>query len=149
MPNMVKWKGKKCEGNMSQIQMCEKGQQWTQNIQNVDNVAEMNGNNEYALRMSGSHLDGHETNGTWWQLPRNWGKSLCSTIGILELLHRARVRSRVWMTTGTGTMAALMLLSMVSIRSLQERALAGAICVPSITCQQMSNSCKNNDQHAC
>ena len=50
------------------------------------------------------------------------------------------------MTTGSRTIVASILSSMVLTRSLQKRALAGAIHVPGVTCQQISKSCKNNDE---
>ena len=53
------------------------------------------------------------------------------------------------MTTGSGMMVTSALLSVVSMRSFQERASVGAICVPDVICQQISRSCKNKDQQAC
>ena len=63
-----------------------------------------------------------------------------------DLIWRVRERSRAWMTTGSGTMATS---SVVSMRSFQERASAGAIHVPGVTCQQISKFYKNKDQQAC
>ena len=98
MPNVIKWKGKKCKGNTSQTQTCKKGQWQTWNIQNADNAVEMNGNNEYTLWMSGSHLDGHGTSGTQWQLPRKWGKPLFNHRN-LKLLHWTPAHSTISMTS--------------------------------------------------
>ena len=66
-----------------------------------------------------------------------------------DLIWHTRERSRASMTIGSGTMATSTLSSVVSMRSFRERALAGAICVPGVTCQQISKSCRNKDQQAC
>ena len=64
-------------------------------------------------------------------------------------IWRARDRSRAPMTAGSGQMAVLVLSSEVSIRSQRERASAGAIFEPGVTCHTISKSCKNNDHLAC
>ena len=61
----------------------------------------------------------------------------------------ARARSRALITAGSGQMAVLILSVEVSTKSLLERASAGAIFVPGVTCQTISKSCKNNDHLAC
>ena len=61
----------------------------------------------------------------------------------------ARVRSRAPITAGSGQMAVSTLSEEVSIESLLERASAGAIFIPGVTCQIISKSCKNNDHLAC
>ena len=66
-----------------------------------------------------------------------------------DLICCTRVRSRAWIITGSGIMAASALLSVVLMRSFWKRASAGAIHVPGMTCQQISKSCKNNNQWAC
>ena len=66
-----------------------------------------------------------------------------------DLIWRTRERLRARMTTGSGMMVTLSLSSVVLMRSFWERASAGAIQVPGVTCQQISKSCKNKDQRAC
>ena len=61
----------------------------------------------------------------------------------------ARARSNAPITTGSGQMAVSMLSEEVSTESLLERASAGAIFVPGVTCQIILKSCKNNDHLAC
>ena len=61
----------------------------------------------------------------------------------------ARARSNAPITTGSGQMAESTLSKEVSTESLLERASAGAIFVPGVTCQIMLKSCKNNDHLAC
>ena len=61
----------------------------------------------------------------------------------------ARARSRAPITAGSGQMAMLMLSVEVSMESLPERASAGAIFVPGVTCHTISKSCKNSDHLAC
>ena len=60
-----------------------------------------------------------------------------------------RARSRALTTTGSGHMAQLVLSREVSTMFYRDRASAGVILVPGITCQTMSKSCRNNDQCAC
>ena len=60
-----------------------------------------------------------------------------------------RDRSRAPITVGSGQMAAFVLSSEVSTRSQQERASAGAIFDPGVTCHMMSKSCRNSDHWAC
>ena len=60
-----------------------------------------------------------------------------------------RARSRVLTTTGSGHMAQLVLLREVLTMFYRDRASAGAILVPGITCQTMLKSCRNNDQCTC
>ena len=60
-----------------------------------------------------------------------------------------RARSRALITTGSGHIMLLTLSKEVSISSHLERASAGAILVPGVTCQTMSKSCRNNDHRAC
>ena len=50
---------------------------------------------------------------------------------------------------GSGHIALLVLSREVSISSHLDRASARAILVPGVTCQTMSKSCRNSDQHAC
>ena len=61
----------------------------------------------------------------------------------------ARVRSRALITMGSGQMTISVLSMEVSTESLLERASAGAILVPGVTCQTISKSCKNSDHLAC
>ena len=61
----------------------------------------------------------------------------------------ARERSRALIIAGSGHIAALVLSSEVSTESRQERASAGAIFDPGVTCQMISKSCRNKDHQAC
>ena len=76
----------------------------------------------------------------------------CRTRGLEEeelWICRARDRSRAPITTGSGQIAALVLSSEVSTESRWERASAGAIFNPGVTCQTISKSCRNKDHLAC
>ena len=53
------------------------------------------------------------------------------------------------MTAGSGQIAALELFLEVSTESRRERASAGAIFDPGVTCQTRSKSCRNRDHLAC
>ena len=61
----------------------------------------------------------------------------------------ARARSKVPITMGSGQIAVSKLSKEVSTESLLERASAGAIFVPGVTCQTMSKFCKNSDHRTC
>ena len=61
----------------------------------------------------------------------------------------ARARSRALITTGSGQMAVSMLSVEVLTESLLERASAGAIFVPGVTCHTILKSCRNSDHLAC
>ena len=60
-----------------------------------------------------------------------------------------RARSNAPITAGSRQMAVLVLSEEVSIESLLERASAGAIFIPGVTCQIMLKSCKNSNHLAC
>ena len=60
-----------------------------------------------------------------------------------------RARSKVPITAGSGQMAVLVLSREVSTMSHLERAFAGAIFIPSMTCQTILKSWRNNNHLAC
>ena len=61
----------------------------------------------------------------------------------------ARVRFRALIITGSGNIVQLVLSSKVLTSLCLERASAGAILVPGVTCQTVSKSCRNKDQCTC
>ena len=61
----------------------------------------------------------------------------------------ARDRSRALIIAGSGQIVALVLSSEMSTESCRDRASAGAILDPGVTCQTMSKSCRNRDHLAC
>ena len=61
----------------------------------------------------------------------------------------ARARSNALIIVGSGHMAASTLSKEVSTASFLERASAGAIFVPGVTCQIISKSCRNSNHLAC
>ena len=66
-----------------------------------------------------------------------------------DVMCLARVRSKAPIIMGSRQIAVSKLSREVSMESLLERASAGAIFVPGVTCQTMSKSCKNKDHRTC